>query len=212
MNDLLVSHVDNVKILGLTVDNHLTWGIQVQTTCSKKSSLIGLMYRLRPFLDRQLLCMFYNSYILPHIDYCINIYGHASETNINKIQVLQNRAARLILQADWYTHGQDMLNELCWMNVKQRLFYHTGLLMYKVMHNIAPSYLKIFSERETRYSLRSEGNDILNVPQPHSNMCKQSFLYHGSVVWNSLPSSIREMPNIGSFKKHFKRFIFAEIT
>ena len=170
------------------------------------------MYRLRPFLNRQMLCMFYNAYILPHIDYCINIYGHACDTHIKKIQVLQNRAARLILQADWYTHGQDMLDELCWMNVRQRLYFHTGLLMYKVMHDMAPNYLQIFSKRETKYNLRSEGNDLLCLPQPHTNMCKQSFLYHGSVVWNSLPAYIRDLPNISKFKVHFKRFIFAEVT
>ena len=38
-----------------------------------------LLYRIRKFLDLESRLLFYNSYILPYIDYCLNIWGSASK-------------------------------------------------------------------------------------------------------------------------------------
>ena len=61
--------------------------------------------------------LFYHAHFLPVIDYCINIWGHAAEVHIKKIQVLLNRAARIILNANWNESSLSMLNKLKWMSI-----------------------------------------------------------------------------------------------
>ena len=101
------------------------------------------------------------------------MYCQAHETHLHKLQILQNRAARLILRADWFSHSQDLLDDLHWMNIKQRVYYHVGLLMFKAMNNISPEYLQIFTQRKTNYNLRPNSASILFIPQPCTNMCIQ---------------------------------------
>lgn len=66
-------------------------------------------------------CLFYNFYILPHIDFAITQWGQAAETHIKNIQILQNKAARIVLNANWEANGQGLLDKLGWMNIKQRI-------------------------------------------------------------------------------------------
>ena len=62
--------------------------------------LIGLLYRVRNLLDFNSKMLFYNSYILPYIDYCLTIWGQATKDTIEKIHRLQKRAGKTILNVD----------------------------------------------------------------------------------------------------------------
>ena len=113
--------VDSLKLLGINIDNNLSWQTHIDIVQKRLVSLIGLMYRIRMFLDEKNMILFYHAHFLPVIDYCINIWGHAAEVHIKKIQVLQNRAARIILNADWNESSLSMLNKLLRLVICNRL-------------------------------------------------------------------------------------------
>ena len=129
-----LEQVDECKTLGLLIDENLSFKPHIDRICSKISSFIGLLYRIRPFVDRKCLILFYNSFILPLIDYCLNIWFSAANVHIQKVQVLQNRAARAILNVSYDTSSAFMLKELNIMSVKKRCIYQTCLLMFKVLN------------------------------------------------------------------------------
>ena len=54
-------------------------------------------------------------------------------------------------------------------------------------------------KRETAYDLRDSENK-LNVPLPRTNYYKNSFTYSGAILWNSLPSNVRQAESLGQFK------------
>ena len=56
-----------------------------------------------------------------------------------------------------------------------------------------------FEKRETAYDLRDSENK-LNVPLPRTNYYKNSFTYSGAILWNSLPSNVRQAESLGQFK------------
>ena len=68
----------DVKVLGITIDEHLSWSCHIDRVCTKISQLIGVLFRMRHFLDFKTMFMFYNSYILPQIDYGINMWGNSA--------------------------------------------------------------------------------------------------------------------------------------
>ena len=67
----------SIKVLGLLIDQNLSWKYHIDFICSKISRLIGLLWRIRSNLDKATMILFYNSYILPHLDYAVNIWGGA---------------------------------------------------------------------------------------------------------------------------------------
>ena len=73
-------------------------------------------------------------------------------------------------------------------------------MVYKSLHGLAPDYLcSKFEKRETAYDLRDSENK-LNVPLPRTNYYKNSFTYSGAILWNSLPSNVRQAESLGQFK------------
>ena len=77
VNNEKIERKETIKLLGMYIDENLTWKPQIDHVCSKLSSLNGVLYRQSFYMDYNMKNVFYNSFILSHIDYCINIWGNA---------------------------------------------------------------------------------------------------------------------------------------
>ena len=85
------------------------------------------------------LVLLYKTLIEPYFRYCNTVWGYCNETLLDKLQVLQNKVARVIKGSKFeYTNHPFLLKELCWLNVRQLIFIGTVILMYRVANNLAP--------------------------------------------------------------------------
>ena len=97
------------KLLRIIIDNSLSWEKQIEHVCSKVSPKIGILYRLSKFLSQNILNIIYNTIIQPDFDYCVTVWGNCSSVHFNKLQKLQNRAARIICKEfDWNIRSEDL--------------------------------------------------------------------------------------------------------
>ena len=97
-NEESLSMISNDKILGVFVDQNLTWSDHIRHLSKKITSSIWLLSKVKKFLSQEHRILFYKSYIQPHIDFCNIVWGSSSETNKQEILRLQNRACRVILE------------------------------------------------------------------------------------------------------------------
>ncbi len=207
MNGTDVENVKSFKYLGITIDANLKWNEQVNNICRKVCNSLGIMRRIKPFVPRKSLITIYNTMILPHIDYAIIIWSNCSVSSIDKIQKLQNAAMRIILGVPFRTHVNDMLRELEFMDIRSRILYSTGCMMFKVLNNTAPRYLiDRFSAINDIHSIctRQSKAGNLYIPKCNTNYGKNTFRYNGCVLWNVLSQDIRNAKNFMSFKRMFK--------
>ena len=58
------------KLLGVIVDSSLNWSSQVAATLKKCNSLLYLLGRIKIYLNSSTRKLYFNAYILPHLDYC----------------------------------------------------------------------------------------------------------------------------------------------
>ena len=65
------------KLLGVHVNNTLTWSVHIEATLKKCNSLLYLLNRIKQYINVPTRKLFYNAYILPHLDYCCSIWGNA---------------------------------------------------------------------------------------------------------------------------------------
>ena len=151
--------------------------------------------------------MFYQSYILPMIDYGSISWGSTSNSNIERINKLQKRAARIILKADFTTPSADMFQQLEWMSVTSRINYNKAVFTYKALNNLTPSYisdlLKPTSQAHTR-NLRSSENGSLTIPKTKTALYSGSFSCSAPKLWNTLPASVRLSSSLNTFKRQVK--------
>ena len=81
----------------------------------------------------------YNAIIQPHFDYCSPVWDEFNATLREKIQKLQNRAARVITKSSYDASSSILLEKLHWDNLSLRLRKnHKSILMYKTINKLTP--------------------------------------------------------------------------
>ena len=130
------------------------------------------------------------------------MWGDCSKTRVDKLQRLQNRAARIITRADFSVRSRDLLINLEWPNLSERQKLHLKIMMFKVFHKCSPAYLQDLFHMTSEvhsYNLRGTRFD-LQLPKPKTNFLKRSFSYRGAKTWNDLSNDTRELGSLSTFK------------
>ena len=201
-----IKKVEEAKSLGLFIDEHLSWTKHIEEISKKISSAIGALKRIRPFISESTALQIYQALILPHFDYCCPVWDELSVTLSEKLQKLQNRAARVITRSSYDTSASILLNRLNWDNLSTRRKKLKAMLMFKIIKGLSPAYLQdLFSIRSTPYNLR-DSEIKLNLPKPRTNYCKRALGYSGALLWNSLPVNLRKSDSLGYFKRELDKF------
>ena len=206
-NDTCIRNVSKQKLLGIHIDESLTWSSHIDYLCSYIFLKTSRLRNLSKYVPIKVLKMFYQSYILPCIDYGSITWGSASSSNIERLNKLQKRAARIILRTDFNTPSQEMFEELGWSPVPYRIKYNKAVLTYIALNNLTPAYitniLKPMSQVHS-LNLRSSKNDSLYVPKSRTSLYSGSFSCSAPRLWNALPQCVREAGSLDSFKKNLK--------
>ena len=138
--------------------------------CKKVTSAIGALRRIRPLISQSTAVLVYNSFIQPHFDYCSLVsWDGLSDQLSDKLQKSQNRAARVILKANYGTNSSQLIDILKWDKLVIRRKKHKVIMMFKSLSEEAPVYLQnLFHERSTDYDLRNSFHK-LTLPRPLTN-------------------------------------------
>ena len=200
-----IKQVPLTKSLGVHIDEHLTWSEHIHKLTKKIASGIGALKRVRPFVPATPLRYIYNSLIQPHFDYCSVVWGNCNKTLADKLQKLQNRAARVLKFSSYDTSADPLIRQLGWNKLDNQRKFHKAVMVHKSLHSLAPDYLcSMFTDRSsiTSYSLRdTEGK--LAIPKPRTDYLKNSFSYSGAVPWNSLPMDLRQANTLSKCRRGY---------
>ena len=96
LNGELLAEKSQVKYLGVTIDEHLSWKSHVNHVNMKLARALGILKKLKDFAPKNLLRTFFYSFFQPHIDYCLINWGSAPSTTLEPIRTKLNKAIRLI--------------------------------------------------------------------------------------------------------------------
>ena len=88
------------KYLAVMIDSTLSWHTRIENISKKMSRGIGLLYKIRPFVNIKIMKTLNYSLIYPHLLYAIEVWGSAGTSDINNLQVLQKRIIRLLSNSD----------------------------------------------------------------------------------------------------------------
>ena len=196
-----IRQVPSTKSLGVYIDENLTWNVHIENLSKKIASGIGVLKRIRPFVPHKTLLFTYNSLVKPHFHYCNVVWGSCNKTLANKLQKLQNRAARALTSSAFDTSTEYVFQVLSWRRLESQRQIQKACTVYKSLNGLAPGYLRSrFVEHSaiTDYSLRNT-EDKLAVPLHRTNFLENSFRYSGAVLWNSLPTHVRQAWTLESF-------------
>ena len=209
IGDTQLKNVSNTKYLGIEIDDKLSWCNHIDKICKKVSSGIGMIKRMRPYVDVETLVVIYKSLVQCHFDYCSSVWDNVGITLAEKLQKLQNRAARVITHSTYDIRSHTLRQQLGWDDLQTRRNKHKAIMMYKIYHGLCPDYLsEMFTSRSmsTHYGLRSVSHDNYSIPRPNREYLKKSFSYSGALLWNNLPMDLKDAVSLDTFKVSLNNF------
>ena len=206
----IIKPTESAKNIGVIFDSTMSMIPHVNNTCKAAFYHLRNISRIRRFLSVKTTETLIHAFVTSKIDHCNSLLFGIPIHVLNKLQSVQNAAARLVTLSRKYDHITPMLLDLHWLPVTECIKYNILLLIFKSLHDLTPSYI---AEMITRYNppraLRSSSKLLLNnVGFRVKSYGHRSFAVCGPELWNALPSSIRTISNLSSFKSELKTFLF----
>ena len=174
------------KYHGVEIDQSLTWRDHVDKIAKNASGGIEVLRCVRHLVPYHTLITMFKSIVLPYFDYCSIVWGSCGEGIRNRLQTLQNRAARVVTSSSYHRRSVEILDELGWDNLETRRTRQLATIMYKLKNHIASDHLaQIFNGTNSMYSFNLR-NIICLYQDCILRLKKNSLHYRRAVLWNSL--------------------------
>ena len=155
-----------------------------------------------------------HAFATSRLDYCNSLFFGLPDSQLDKLQRVQNACARLVCNSPHFSHCTPLLSELHWLPIyKQRIIFKTLLITYKAIHGKAPVYIQELLEMKSSsqtymyYRLRSsQDQTLLKYPSGKSKITlgDRAFMYAAPKLWNNLPLFVRNSATVIEFKTRLK--------
>ena len=156
--------------------------------------------------------MVIHAFITSKLDYCNSLVYGAPKYLIQRLQHVQNAAARFLASSSRFEYVTPILMHLYWLPVCQRIKFKIILLTHKALQNCAPLYIKdLINLCVPARCLRSSSHSLLQ--QPRFNLQTyggRAFSVASLALWNTLPLNVKNSPSVAILKQRAKTFLFKE--
>ena len=213
----------NWKSLGVLLDPSLNFERQINAVKKSCSYTMNDLWTVGKYLNTATKLMLVKQLVLSKLDYCNIIYFGLPKTILKRLQSILNHCIRYIYNVkDRSTDLTMYFKEAHILPISERIRFKVCLLAYKVVNNIAPTYLMELVKVECdvivpnntleRKRLRS-GEDNLRLVTPKladidSKLSNRRFTYYCPIEWNKLPLEIRSSKTTDTFKSGLKTHLF----
>ena len=90
--------LNHFKYLGVVFDNFsMTWKAHTDYVCKKVALRVSILGRVRSFVTKETAVLVHNASILPLFHHCDIAWSNPLQQDIDRLQRLQNRSARITL-------------------------------------------------------------------------------------------------------------------
>ena len=191
-----------LKILGILIDQTLSWDKQISNIKKKANNAIRNVHRANHLLPMKQKRVLYDSLITPHFTYGDIIWNSCGKENSNKLQQAQNYAAKSMLGVNRYSSSNEALKKLELLPLHEKRNIHTAVFVKKVLDGNAPEEVKTMFDKQKRPANLRPGN--LQLPKHKTHLYEKGPLYTALKVWNSVPSNLKSS-NQNLFKQQLQK-------
>jgi hypothetical protein len=201
------------KILGIYIDENLSFDKHTTHLCSKISRSLYCINRAKNFLNKKSLVTLYYSLVHSHLSYCTSILSCLSNPNINKLHMAQKKAIRTITLSKYTASTIPLFKELKILPFPALIKFSQLKLMHSIVYDYCPPSLRgIWTTnnlREINHELRNANQYV--IPYPRIELFKKSLLYSLPTQWNIL-NETKYHANPTTFKRSVKDQLIDDLS
>ncbi|RXN12193.1 RNA-directed DNA polymerase from mobile element jockey [Labeo rohita] len=201
-----------VRNLGVIFDSGMIFGKQISAVVKASFYQLRLLSKVKPFLSRVDLEKAVHAFISSRLDYCNALYTRLNQSLLNRLQLVQNAAARLLSDTSKRSHISLVLRSLHWLPVRFRVEFKILMFVFKAINGLAPVYLaELVVVYQPARTLRSSEHTALVMPKfNYKKFGGRSFAVLGPKLWNALPEQLRNNTELCVFKSQLKTHLFRQ--
>lgn len=201
----------SVRSLGVTIDNTLSFNTHVNEVYKAANHHLRALRHIRKCISVDDAKQIAVSMVSARLDYCNSVLYNTTQSNLAKLQRLQNSLARVVTNTRKHEHITPVLAKLHWLPIAARIDYKIALLTYKTLVTKQPSYLyELLHVHQPTRSLRSAKQvNRLEVNSSRTCFASRAFCHASPTVWNSLPHELtNDLSSLSSFKRCLKTYMY----
>ena len=214
------------KDLGVDMTPKLNWEHQINRLCSQASQKLGLLRRNCYFVrDKRQGRTLHITQVRSIFEHCSIIWRPTNATLSNKVEGLQKRAVKWILNEENRSYSNDKVyiqkcKDLNLLPMSYRFVLTDLVMLHKIINNLVPiklpSYLNFFSGNSRLRFCHLDRLSLVSEILPNTNTCSNrtnnafanSFFYRVHLLWNKLPFELREIKRPDRFKSLLRKHLF----
>ena len=186
-------------------DTHITELIK------KALRIIMFVNRIKDNFNKSTRIIVVQSLVMSIINYGISIWGAANKTQVERVQKIQNFAAKVALGgAAKSDHVTPFLRKLKWLKINYQYEYEILTVTYrKIKHDLPDWLLPLACVGESRchHVNTRQTQHLQHVPLCNTCLATKSFQVTAPSLWNNLPPAVQHAPSLFTFKSRLKEFL-----
>ena len=207
-----ISQMSQTKFLGIMLDDRISWVPHIDDIAKKLSKSIGILSRLKRYLNKESLINMYYAFVYPYFHYCNEVWGNAYASHLKRLFLLQKRAIRIICQSEYRAHTSVLFTQCKILKLPLINDYLTAQFMYRFYNDKLPDvFVGMFKLNSSVHGYNTRQQDCYHVPKVKSNFMKRTISYRGVVLWNSLSKNINCNYGFYTFKSHVKNLLIEQL-
>ena len=203
IENVRVKSRSEVKLLGIAIDDKLSFTTLIENLCSTASNRLRALARIRKFISFEQAKRLPEAYIMSTFTYCPLIWMYCSKTANNLINKIHEYSLRVKYEMEDRDFEDLLIKDSSWTIHENNI--HTLLIeIYKSLNHISPPIMQEFVDlKVTPYSLRN--NNILRLPKTNtSRYGTEALCFKGSIIWNTVPNRYKNLNSLDKFKQQIK--------
>ena len=212
INRKSIDIVTEFNFLGINLDQHMTWKTHIHYLVSKLNRVVGIINRLKFFIDKNTLKIIYHALFTPHINYGISCWGYTQQSQIGKVQ---KKAVRAITMSSYRAHTEPLFKELQILQFRDILINKELKIYYQIVNNMAPQYLMDFPyvppPATQFYGLRNP--NIIHPPLARHDYSMKTLRHSMPITVNNTPEINRvHTQTYNSYAIYLKKYSVSQYT
>jgi hypothetical protein len=206
----VLEYSEKVKNLGVVFDQHLTWKNRI---CQITQKVVGVLKNLEKFRDatpEKIRLSLVKTLILPHFDYCELALANINNSQIERLQIIQNYAIRYIYNVKIGQRLSNFYKKAEILKIEDRRKLSVLTQTHNILYRKCPNYLFDFVTPLYNYNFAGKTRAhkmTLRAPFVGTDVPERCFKVLSYRLWNQLDPELCLNANVGAFKSAMKKKI-----
>jgi hypothetical protein len=200
----------SARNIGVFMDQALDMDEQVAHICRACYMAIRDISKIRNYLTEESTTQLVIAFVMSKLDCNNALLYKCKKYLLEKLQLVQNNAARIIAKKRKQDSTEQIRKQLHWLPIELRIEYKINLMTYKCKNNLAPSYLSnlLIPHNPGRPNLRSAEKELLKKEKTRTVAGDRAFSNAAPALWNTLPDNLHNIESLTLFKTALKTHLF----